>query len=252
MFFIFGAPLFQNRSPPSTKRRKALPFAVPLFFGHTARFLPANGGVRAALAATLRDEFGSARRRLAPSGGSLGARKKPTASHLRYGEIIDHLPPECQAKWVKYARGEHRFRTSVPFAGIPPRSAGREYSPRRSFAALGVAYGKPHRAKGGRRRRPCPRARAETPSPGRRTCKRRDCPDRQRPTPWRYRENCKGKHVPESRPQSPRWQKNGGRCGKQRPPFQSAGGPVPALARRSMLGGEHARFLCARALSGHD
>ena len=46
--------------------------------------------------------------------------------------------------------------------------------------------------------------------------------------------------------------KNGGRCDKQRPPFQSAGGPVPALARRSMLGGEHARFLCARALSGHD
>ena len=128
MFFIFGAPLFQNRSPPSTKRRKALPFAVPLFFGHTARFLPANGGVRAALAATLRDEFGSARRRLAPSGGSLGARKKLTASHLRYGEIIDHLPPECQAKWVKYARGERRFRTSAPFAGIPPRSAGREYS----------------------------------------------------------------------------------------------------------------------------
>ena len=122
---------FQNRSPPSTKRRKALPFAVPLFFGLSARSAPANGGCRAALAATLRDEFGPARRRLAPSGGSLGARKKPTASHLRYGEIIDHLPRRCQAKSVKYARGERRFRTSALFAGIPPRGAGREYRPRR-------------------------------------------------------------------------------------------------------------------------
>ena len=130
-------------------------------------FLPANGGVRAALAATLRDEFGSARRRLAPSGGSLGGAKKPTASHLRYGEIIDHLPPECQAKWVKYARGERRFQNFQCLLRAFLHAAQAENTVRGVLSSLwGVAYGKPHRAKGGRRRRPCPRARAETPSPG--------------------------------------------------------------------------------------
>ena len=158
------------------------------------------------------------------------------------------------------------------FYGRASMGRRQRYSPRRSPTAF-----KPHRsdvlARRGRpdRRRPAPRL---------------------RPAPWRHKGSCKGKTrspAPDMIPwqrrrtkivcpaarrffsactpptiaqteqgalaparEKRRWQKNGGRCGKQRPPFQSAGGPVPALVRRSMLGDDDAQSVCARALSGHD